>query len=112
MASNEKEVQTPNNIIPEYDNYSQNQNINNNNDIINDNLSGGDFEQNLDIHNNIDIALTQKTFVQTLNLQIKQLQELLDSKNKDFDNLNTESNKLKILLIQEQKNRGIRKYAQ
>ena len=103
MASNEKEVQAQNDIMPKYDNYSPNQIINNNNDNINDNLSGGDFEQNLDINNNMDLALTQKTFVQTLNLQIKQLQELLNNRNKDFDNLNIENNKLKLLLIEEQK---------
>ena len=69
--------------------------MNNNNSDIND-------EEN-NMNNNIDIDSAQEAFVQTLNLQIKQLQELLAGKNKELDNLNTENNKLKILLIQEQK---------
>ena len=65
------------------------------------NLDINDFDKNM--NNNTDINNTQEAFVQTLNLQIKQLQELLDNKNKEFDNLNNENNKLKLLLIQGQK---------
>jgi chromosome segregation ATPase len=63
-------------------------------------------EINTDIEfdrNNLDIDNTQAAFVQTLNLQINQLQKLLEEKNKEFDNINNENNKLKLLLIQEQK---------
>ena len=104
MATNEREIHAQGDIMPEYDNYTPFENINNNNiinDNINNNVNSNDYEPN--INNNIDVASTQETFIQTLNLQIKQLQELLDNKNKDFDSLNTESNKLKLLLIQEQK---------
>ena len=101
----------------EQNNYMQNQNINNenlnyninnnleyndnNNNNDNDNDNDNDFDNNL--NNNIDIESTQEAFIQTLNLQIKQLQDLLDQKNKEFDILNNENNKLKLLLIQEQK---------
>jgi len=78
-------------------------NMNNPNFINYDNLSN---EINTDIDldkNNVDIENTQAAFVQTLNLQINQLQKLLEEKNKEFDNLNNENNKMKLLLIQEQK---------
>lgn len=101
MISNINEVKTPNDIMAENDSYLPDEIINNNN-IINSHLNNDDYEENINI-NNKDIESTQEAFIQTLNLQIKQLQELLDSKNKDFDNLNSESNKLKMLLIQEQK---------
>ena len=101
MISNINELKTSNDIMAEYDSYLPDEIINNNN-IINSHLNNNDYEDNLNI-NNKDIESTQEAFIQTLNLQIKQLQELLDSKNKDFDNLNSESNKLKILLIQEQR---------
>ena len=101
MTSNINEVKTPNDIMAENDSYLPDEIINNNN-IINSHLNNDDYEENINI-NNKDIESTQEAFIQTLNLQIKQLQELLDSKNKDFDNLNSESNKLKMLLIQEQK---------
>ena len=99
----------------EQNNYMQNQNINNenlnyninnnlkynDNNNNNDNDNDNDFDNN--INNNIDIESTQEAFIQTLNLQIKQLQDLLEQKNKEFDILNNENNKLKLLLIQEQK---------
>ena len=68
---------------------------------MNNNLNQGfgqDSNRNLN-----DVESTQEAFIQTLSLQIKQLQELLESKNKDFDNLNSENNHLKLLMIQEQK---------
>ena len=68
---------------------------------INNNLDYNDNDNDFD--NNINIESTQEAFIQTLNLQIKQLQDLLDEKNKEFDFLNKENNKLKLLLIQEQK---------
>lgn len=64
-------------------------------------------EINTDIdldRNNMDVENTQTAYVQTLNLQIKQLQTLLEEKNKEFDNINNENNKMKLILIQEQKN--------
>ena len=98
--ANEKEILNPENLYQE----EQNDNIND------ENMQNYDMENNLDINdfdknmnNNMDINITQEAFVQTLNLQIKQLQELLDNKNKEFDNLNNENNKLKLLLIQGQK---------
>ena len=63
-------------------------------------------EINTDIdldRNNMDVENTQTAYVQTLNLQIKQLQTLLEEKNKEFDNINNENNKMKLILIQEQK---------
>ena len=91
-----------------------NANIENNNMNMNDpnylnyeNISNDmNNEINTDIEfdrNNLDIDNTQAAFVQTLNLQINQLQKLLEEKNKEFDNINNENNKLKLLLIQEQK---------
>jgi hypothetical protein len=95
----------------EQNNYMQNQNINNenlnyninNNLDYNDNNNNNDNDFDNNINNNIDIESTQEAFIQTLNLQIKQLQDLLEQKNKEFDILNNENNKLKLLLIQEQK---------
>ena len=91
-------------------NYLQNENIPNEN-IDNENLINYNFNTNLEnntdydknLESNNDIESTQEAFVQTLNLQIKQLQDLLEEKNKEFDNINSENNKLKLLLIQEQK---------
>ena len=68
---------------------------------MNNNLNQG-FDQDSNRNLN-DVESTQEAFIQTLSLQIKQLQELLESKNKDFDNLNSENNHLKLLMIQEQK---------
>ena len=54
-------------------------------------------EINTDIdldRNNMDVENTQTAYVQTLNLQIKQLQTLLEEKNKEFDNINNENNKM------------------
>ena len=105
MALNEKEINPLNDLIVGYNNYAPNENIDNDN-IVSDNPNSfnnnNDYGPNLNGNNN-DIESTQAVFVQTLNLQIKQLQELLKSKNKDFDGLNTQNNKLKLLLIQEQK---------
>ena len=98
--SNEKDILNQENIYQE----NQNDNINDEhlqNFDMGNNLDINDFDKNL--NNNTDINNTQEAFVQTLNLQIKQLQELLDNKNKEFDNLNNENNKLKLLLIQGQK---------
>ena len=86
-------------------NFMPNENMNND-DYINYNLNNilennNDYGKNNDANN--DIKSTQEAFVQTLNLQIKQLQDLLEEKNKEFDNINSENNKLKLLLIQEQK---------
>ena len=85
-------------------NFISNENMNNE-DYINYNLNNlennNEYEKNNDVNN--DIKSTQEAFVQTLNLQIKQLQDLLEEKNKEFDNINSENNKLKLLLIQEQK---------
>ena len=92
-----------NNIINNDINNIDNINMNNPNYINYENLSN---EINTDIDfdkNNVDIENTQAAFVQTLNLQINQLQKLLEEKNKEFDNLNNENNKMKLLLIQEQK---------
>ena len=99
-----------NNFLPNenFDNFS-NDNIND--EIYMDNPNLVDYENdNYKVNNNLgldknnfDIENTQAAFVQTLNLQIKQLQKLLEDKNKEFDELNNENNKLKILLIQEQK---------
>lgn len=68
---------------------------------MNNNLNQGFAQDNNENLN--DVESTQEAFIQTLSLQIKQLQELLESKNKDFDNLNSENNHLKLLMIQEQK---------
>ena len=91
-------------------NFLPNENFDNFNDdkVINganlDNLNYVDYENdNYEVNDNLDIENTQAAFVQTLNLQIKQLQKLLEDKNKEFDVLNNENNKLKLLLIQEQK---------
>ena len=98
-----------NDLINNFNNNIANNNINMNNpNYINyENISNElNNEINTDIEfdrNNLDIENTQATFVQTLNLQINQLQKLLEEKNKEFDNLNNENNKLKLLLIQEQK---------
>ena len=92
-----------NNNINNDINNIDNINMNNPNFINYENLSN---EINTDIDldkNNVDIENTQAAFVQTLNLQINQLQKLLEEKNKEFDNLNNENNKMKLLLIQEQK---------
>ena len=75
----------------------------NNEDLLNYNINNNIDYNNNDFDNNINIESTQEAFIQTLNLQIKQLQDLLDEKNKEFDFLNKENNKLKLLLIQEQK---------
>ena len=83
--------------------YQNTNNENNQNYEINQNIDINDYDNNNNMNNNIDLDSTQKAFVQTLNLQIKQLQELLEGKNKEFDNLNSENNKLKLLLIEEQK---------
>ena len=86
-----------------YNNFDENNNINNLNVI---NYENNNNEENNDIDsdkNIVDIENTQAAFVQTLNLQINQQQKLLDDKNKEFDNINIENNKLKLLLIQEQK---------
>ena len=105
MALNEKEINPLNDLIVGYNNYAPNENIDNDN-IVSDNPNSfnnnNDYGPNLNGNDN-DIESTQAVFVQTLNLQIQQLQELLKSKNKDFDGLNTQNNKLKLLLIQEQK---------
>ena len=89
----------------EINNYLGNENNDNENlqnyEMNNNNEYNIDYENNM--NNNIDLDSTQKVFVQTLNLQIKQLQELLEGKNKEFDNLNSENNKLKLMLIEEQK---------
>ena len=98
--ANEKDISNQENIYQE----NQNDNINDEhlqNFDMDNNLDINDFDKNM--NNNMDINNTQEAFVQTLNLQIKQLQELLDNKNKEFDNLNNENNKLKLLLIQGQK---------
>ena len=120
---NEKELESLDYIPNEEDpnNYLHNDLINNfNNNIANNNINMNNpnyinyenisnelnNEINTDIEydrNNLDIENTQAAFVQTLNLQINQLQKLLEEKNKEFDNLNNENNKLKLLLIQEQK---------
>ena len=98
-----------NDLINNFNNNIANNNINmNNQNYINyENISNElNNEINTDIEydrNNLDIENTQAAFVQTLNLQINQLQKLLEEKNKEFDNLNNENNKLKLLLIQEQK---------
>ena len=98
-----------NDLINNFNNNIANNNINMNNpNYINyENLSNEiNNEINTDFEfdrNNLDIENTQAAFVQTLNLQINQLQKLLEEKNKEFDNLNNENNKLKLLLIQEQK---------
>ena len=98
-----------NDLINNFNNNIENNNINMNNpNYINyENISNElNNEINTDVdfdRNNLDIENTQATFVQTLNLQINQLQKLLEEKNKEFDNLNNENNKLKLLLIQEQK---------
>ena len=98
-----------NDLINNFNNNIANNNINMNNpNYINyENISNElNNEINTDIEydrNNLDIENTQAAFVQTLNLQINQLQKLLEEKNKEFDNLNNENNKLKLLLIQEQK---------
>ena len=92
-------------------NFLPNKNFDNfNNDNIDDEIymDNPNFEVKVNDNlyldkNNFDIENTQAAFVQTLNLQIKQLQKLLEDKNKEFDELNNENNKLKILLIQEQK---------
>ena len=68
---------------------------------MNNNLNQGFVQDNNENLN--DVESTQEAFIQTLSLQIKQLQELLENKNKDFDNLNSENNHLKLLMIQEQK---------
>ena len=105
MTQNEKEINPLNDLIVEYNKYTPNDNIDNDN-LVSDNLNSfnnnNDYGSNWNGNNN-DIESTQAVFVQTLNLQIKQLQELLKSKNKDFDGLNAQNNKLKLLLIQEQK---------
>jgi len=105
MTKNEKEINPLNDLIVEYNKYTPNDNIDNDN-LVSDNLNSfnnnNDYGSNWNGNNN-DIESTQAVFVQTLNLQIKQLQELLKSKNKDFDGLNAQNNKLKLLLIQEQK---------
>ena len=102
----------PNNFLQNenFDNFN-NDNINNEEYMGNPNFEDYENENdnykvndNFDLDkNNLDIENTQAAFVQTLNLQIKQLQKLLEDKNKEFDELNNENNKLKILLIQEQK---------
>ena len=98
-----------NDLINNFNNNIANNNINMNNpNYINyENISNEiNNEINTDFEfdrNNLDIENTQAAFVQTLNLQINQLQKLLEEKNKEFDNLNNENNKLKLLLIQEQK---------
>ena len=99
-----------NNFLPNenFDNFS-NDNINDEIYMDNPNFEvyeNDNYKVNNNIYldkNNFDIENTQAAFVQTLNLQIKQLQKLLEDKNKEFDELNNENNKLKILLIQEQK---------
>ena len=100
MEPNEKiEINSLSDLMSENDDeYIQVHNINNNN-IFNDDIDNNVYRNS----NNIDVKGTQEVFVQTLNLQIKQLQELLVNKNKDFDIINKENNKLKLLLIQEQK---------
>ena len=87
------------------DNNNFNVDVNMNNpNLINYEDYNGEVNNEVDVDKNqIDIDNTQAAFVQTLNLQINQLQKLLDEKNKEFDNLNIENNKLKLLLIQEQK---------
>ena len=87
------------------DNNNFNVDVNMNNpNLINYEDYNGEVNNEVDVDKNqIDIENTQAAFVQTLNLQINQLQKLLDEKNKEFDNLNIENNKLKLLLIQEQK---------
>ena len=98
-----------NDLINNFNNNIANNNINMNNpNYLNyENISNEiNNEINTDFEfdrNNLDIENTQAAFVQTLNLQINQLQKLLEEKNKEFDNLNNENNKLKLLLIQEQK---------
>ena len=98
-----------NDLINNFNNNIANNNINMNNpNYINyENISNEiNNEINTDFEfdrNNLDIENTQAAFVQTLNLQINQLQKLLEEKNKEFDNLNNENNKMKLLLIQEQK---------
>ena len=103
---NENEIINNNYLEEEnLDNYIPSPNINKeifqNNEMNINNLEFAYNENN--INNNIGIDSTQEAFIQTLNLQIKQLQELLQSKNKEFDILNAENNKLKLVLIQEQK---------
>ena len=103
---NENEIINNNYLEEEdLDNYISSPNINKeifqNNEMNINNLEFAYNENN--INNNIGIDSTQEAFIQTLNLQIKQLQELLQSKNKEFDILNAENNKLKLVLIQEQK---------
>ena len=87
------------------DNNNFNVDVNMNNpNLINYEDYNDEVNNEVDVDKNqIDIDNTQAAFVQTLNLQINQLQKLLDEKNKEFDNLNIENNKLKLLLIQEQK---------
>ena len=87
------------------DNNNFNVDVNMNNpNLINYEDYNDEVNNEVDVDKNqIDIENTQAAFVQTLNLQINQLQKLLDEKNKEFDNLNIENNKLKLLLIQEQK---------
>ena len=107
----EKDIQDLDYLPNEEDanNFGQNENFNDNENMDNPNymnFENYNFEgnDNMDLDkNNLDIENTQAAFVQTLNLQIKQQQKLLEDKNKEFDNLNNENNKLKILLIQEQK---------
>ena len=112
--SNEQDAQNIDYLSPEAQNdlienldLNQNMNINNmesiNPNYVNyENYSGEINEFNLD-KNNLDVENTQKVFVQTLNLQINQLQKLLNEKNKEFDVLNQENGKMKLLIIQEQK---------
>ena len=87
------------------DNNNFNVDVNMNNpNLINYEDYNDEVNNEVDVDKNqIDIENTQAAFVQTLNLQINQLQKLLDEKNKEFDNLNIENNKLKLLLIQEKK---------
>ena len=107
MSKLQKEKDIIKNEFLEVEDYLGNENDDNENlqnyemNNINNNEYNNDYENNM--NNNIDLDSTQKAFVQTLNLQIKQLQELLEGKNKEFDNLNSENNKLKLMLIEEQK---------
>ena len=107
MSKLQKEKDIIKNEFLEVEDYLVNENDDNENlqnyemNNINNNEYNNDYENNM--NNNIDLDSTQKAFVQTLNLQIKQLQELLEGKNKEFDNLNSENNKLKLMLIEEQK---------
>lgn len=103
---NEQDILNLGYIEENQDNLIPHQNLKKNskniiNYVMKNNINQG-FDQE-SIRNLNDVESTQEAFIQTLSLQIKQLQELLESKNKDFDNLNSENNHLKLLMIQEQK---------